>query len=175
MTNSIPNAKVQTRPTWLIPLLLVWGPLGLAVTLYTLGLALWGTAIYFAVPVVYFAGLFALAAALRLWLIHQTGELRADETGLTLAGKPFVARKTLSYGHVVRCEGEPLLLRLVPRAKTAQPIDVEVADEAQANELLAAMYLDRTVAEYLMSEATHVSNCGWRCPRCWWASEASLP
>lgn len=149
MTVSVPNAKLRLRRQWLLPVLLTWGVVGLPFAMGALLAALGNSAWYGLLVAAYFGGFLGMEQALRKALVHRSGELRADDAGLFLNGTLLVARKKLSYGHVVQ-DGERMLLRLVQRSQNAQPIDVEVADEAQANELLAAMFLDRTVAEYTM-------------------------
>jgi hypothetical protein len=99
----------------------------------------------------YAAGLGGLGYAWQRKWRQLSGELRADETGLYIAGKRVVARDRLLHGHVHVDRGRTFL-RLVRRAMAPRPIDIEVADESQANELLAALRLDMqtSVGEYQM-------------------------
>lgn len=147
MTVAIPNARLRMRPWWVLPFALVWGFGGLLPTMVAMLAALVSTPLLLLVPVLYFGVLVACGRGLWQRRTDRNGSLRADEKGVYLDGKLVAARRRLTHGHVVEV-GRKTFLRLVARAANRAPVDIEVADEAQATELLSALHLNRTVAEY---------------------------
>jgi hypothetical protein len=151
MTVSLKNARLRIPNAFRFLLALGWGILGFvpAVLAVVASIPLWASIL---VPLFYMTGIYGLA---RAWLGNWRslrGHVRADENGLFLDGKRVVARKRLLHGYV-HIDGATQFLRLARRSLlTPRPIDIEITDESQANELLAAMRLDAktSVGEYAM-------------------------
>jgi hypothetical protein len=147
------SAVVRTKRTWLLVL---------GFTLTTVGLVPAIVALLFALlaqDLVVLLGVAAyVAAALaptwlwsRQWRARR-GQLRADEVGVFVDHRLVIARKKIPYGHVLEREG----VRVVRLGRTFRPVEIEVADEAEADALLRALRLDaeRAAAQYTFAYGT---------------------
>jgi hypothetical protein len=147
------GAVVRTKRTWLLVAGLAVLPLALvlAIALVSGGHALAGLLVA-ATSYGAFFGL--LQAWVRRWRV-RVGRLRADERGLWLDGEAVVRRESVRHGYVVRSEGATF----VRLARMLRHVEVSVADDAEGEELLAAMRLDpaRSVAQYAMNHGTYRS------------------
>ena len=148
------SGLVRTKRTWLFAasvLICVFGWVPIAAYFMP---ALFGAHPLLAIVglLAYFAGFAAPMHAWNRWWREQRGELRADESGLWRGEEVVVRRSDVRHGHVLR-RGERVYVRL---GRMLRPIDIEVADEEEAEALLAAMRLDaaRSVAQYPMSHGT---------------------
>lgn len=136
---------IRTRHTWIFAALLggsfaaVWACIFVASKLHVPdSLPKW---VAFLPWLVYMAGAIWLARVYeRTWKTRE-GSVRADEHGLYIDGRLTLTRRALRHGHPMK-DGERTFLRLHRRAPFAAPYDIEVADEAEARRLLAALRFD---------------------------------
>jgi hypothetical protein len=143
---------VRTKRTWVFAALVALLAIGLPAVIFAALHALAGHPLVWIAVVAYYATLLGLSRAWTRWWYEERGALRADETGLWLGKRHVVRREDVSHGYVLRSEGR-IYVRL---ARTVRNVDVEVSDEAEGEELLAAMRLDsgRSVAQYSMTHGT---------------------
>lgn len=94
----------------------------------------------------------------RSWRLTR-GRVTADARGLFVDDAPIVARAALRHAYIL-VDGDRTYLRLVRQTMIVRPIDVEVADEAEAQRLLTALRFDaqRSVAEFIAIDGTTKSH-----------------
>ena len=147
------DARVRTKRSWLfvattLATVLGFGPACFAAT------SLVDRFHYSAVFVLlaYVSALIGGLQAWKRWWRELRGELRADESELRIGGEVVARRADVRHGYVLR-RGDRIFVRL---GRMLRPIDIEVADEAEAETLLAAMRLDaaHSVAQYPMTHGT---------------------
>jgi hypothetical protein len=151
MTVSLKNARLRTPNPFHFAIVFAWALFGFAPAVLAIAgdVPHWESLL---APLFYLGGLFTLARTWELRWRQLRGHLRVDEEGLFLEGKRIAARQKLLHGYV-HVDRNQTYLRLVRRALLSpRPIDIQVDDEAQANEILAAMRLDAktSVGEYKM-------------------------
>jgi hypothetical protein len=105
-----------------------------------------------AAVIAYFAGVAGTLHAWNRWWRETRGELHADENELRIGQTTVIRRSSIRHGHVLRREGR-VFVRL---GRMLRLVDIEVADDDEAEALLAAMRLDagRSVAQYPMTHGT---------------------
>jgi hypothetical protein len=87
------------------------------------------------------------------WRAERRGRIRADARGLHVDDALVVAREAIAHAYIHRA-GDAWFVRL---ARTANPVDVRVEDEAAGRALLEAMRLDpaHSVARFTMAHGTY--------------------
>jgi hypothetical protein len=147
------GALVRTKRTWLFVASVVIGIVGFPISIYGWDAAIVGHRLLALLGLVgYIGGVTGGMQAWRRWWRQERGDLRADETGLWRGNDLVVRRSAVRHGHVLRRD-DRVYVRL---GRMFRSVELEVADEEEAEALLAAMRLDaaRSVAQYWMTHGT---------------------
>lgn len=143
---------VRTKRTWLFVASIALAVGGLNPAIFSLLYGLGGHAVGVLGFLLYYASFIGLMWAWNRWWREERGDLRADETGLVLGERRVIRRDAVRHGYVLEREGRTY----VRLGRMLRLVDVEVADVAEGEAMLAAMRLDaaRSVAEYPMAHGT---------------------
>lgn len=143
------SAVVRTKRLSLFAAIVVFVGIGAPATIVALLHALHGHPVAALAFAVFFPGIVGLFKAWTDWWREERGRLRADETGLWLGERCVIRRDAVSHAYVLRRD-ERTYVRF---GRTLRLVEVEVADEAEGEALLAAMRLDsgRSVGQYAMT------------------------
>jgi hypothetical protein len=147
-----PGATVRTKRLSLLAAIVALVAVGAPASVMAMIYAVQGHPLAGLASALFFPAIVGLFKAWTdLWR-EERGHLRADEAGLWLGERSVIRREEVRHAYVLR-RGARTYVRLGRRIR---PVEVEVADEADGEALLAAMRLDagRSVGEYAMTHGT---------------------
>jgi hypothetical protein len=147
-----PDATVRTKRLSLLAALVALIAVGAPASVMAMLYAVQGHPVAWLAYALFFPAIVGLFKAWTdLWR-EERGHLRADETGLWLGERSVIRREEVRHAYVLR-----RCARICVRfGRRIWPVEVEVADEAGGEALLAAMRLDAgsSVGQYAMTHGT---------------------